>query len=209
MPFAIDLIVFAIIILFTFIGYKRGFVKIAFSLCTFIVALIVTLILYKPVSSLVISQTEFDEKIESAIVDNILPDGISANDEIDLKLEDNIYHSLLKEGTNSIQGVAETFSTKIIETIVFLILFTIAKIALRFVTFFADLVAKLPILNQFNRLGGIIFGFLQGILIILVILALISLFAPMVDKSIITSINDSMITSKIYANNILLNFIAL
>lgn len=209
MSIAIDLIIIAIILLFTFIGYKRGLVKIAFSLCTFIVALIISLILYKPISGLVISNTEFDENIESAIIENILPDGISVNDEIDLKLEDNLYDSLLKEGTTTIQGVAETFSTKIIETIVFLILFTIAKIALRFVTFFADLVAKLPILNQFNHLGGIIFGFLQGTLIVLVILAFISLFAPMLDESIINNINDSMIASRIYANNILLNFIAL
>lgn len=209
MSIAIDLIIIAIILLFTFIGYKRGLVKIAFSLCTFIVALIVTLILYKPISSFVINNTEFDENIENAIIENILPNGISANDEIDLKLEDNLYDSLLKEGTNTIQGVAETFSTKIIEMIVFLILFTVAKIALRFVTFFADLVAKLPILNQFNHLGGIIFGFLQGTLIVLVILAFISLFAPMLDESIINNINDSMIASRIYANNILLNFIAL
>jgi len=182
MTLAIDLIVVGIILLFTFIGYKRGLVKIAFSLCTFIIALIVTLVLYKPVSGLVISNTEFDEKIENAIIDNILPEGISANEEIDLNLKDNLYNSLLKEGTNTIQGVAETFSTKIIETICFLLLFTVAKIALRFVTFFADLVAKLPILNQFNHLGGVIFGFLQGVLIVLVLLALVSLFAPMVDE---------------------------
>lgn len=209
MTLAIDLIVVGIILLFTFIGYKRGLVKIAFSLCTFIIALIVTLVLYKPVSGLVISNTEFDEKIENAIIDNILPEGISANEEIDLNLKDNLYNSLLKEGTNTIQGVAETFSTKIIETICFLLLFTVAKIALRFVTFFADLVAKLPILNQFNHLGGVIFGFLQGVLIVLVLLALVSLFAPMVDESIINNINDSFIASKIYSNNILLNFIAL
>lgn len=208
MTFMIDLIIVAIVLLFTFIGYKRGLVKIAFSLCTFVIALIIALILYKPIANLVINNTEFDENIESAIVDNILPEGVFATDEINLELDDNLYHSLLKNGTNTIQGVAETFSTKIIETIAFLFIFTLAKIALRFVTFFADLVAKLPILNQFNHLGGIIFGLLQGCLIVLVILALISLFAPMIDESIINNINNSMIGSKIYTNNILLNFIA-
>lgn len=207
MVLLIDLLIVGIIILFTFIGYKRGLVKIAFSLCTFIIALVISLILYKPVSTLVINSTEIDEKIENTIVDKILPEGLSETDEFELE-DSDIYHTLLKDGKHSIQSIAETFSTKIIETVVLLLIFIIAKIVLRFVTILADLVAKLPLLNTFNHLGGIIFGFLQGCLIILVIFALISLFAPMIDGSIIKNINDSMIGSKIYEHNILLNFIA-
>ena len=72
----------------------------------------------------------------------------------------------------------------------------------------ADLVAKLPLLNSFNHLGGIIFGCIQGCLIVLVVFALISLFTPMIDENLINNINDSNIGSKIYEHNILLDFIA-
>ena len=115
MALLIDLIIIGIILLFTFIGYKRGLVKIAFSLCTFFIALIISLILYKPVSALIINNTEIDEKIEDTIVQKILPEGLSRTDEFEL--EDDIYHILLKENKQSIQSIAETFSTKIIETI--------------------------------------------------------------------------------------------
>lgn len=206
MALVIDLIIIGIVLLFTFIGYKRGLVKIAFSLCTFFIALIISLILYKPISALVINNTEIDEKIEDTIVQKILPEGMSKTDEFELK--DDIYHILLKENKQSIQGIAETFSSKIIETVVLLLIFIIAKIVLRFVTFLADLVAKLPFLNTFNHLGGIIFGCLQGCLIVLVIFALASLFTPMLDKNLINNINDSKIGSKIYEHNLLLDFIA-
>ena len=41
MFFVVDLIIVAIILLFTFLGYKRGLVKLAIKLCTFIIAVIV------------------------------------------------------------------------------------------------------------------------------------------------------------------------
>lgn len=207
MALLIDFIIVGIILLFTFIGYKRGLVKIAFSLCTFIIALIVSLILYKPISTLVINNTEIDEKIESTIIEKILPEGVSQTEEIELKDED-IYNTILKGNKHSIQSIAETFSTKIIESIVMLLIFIIAKIVLRFVTFLADLIAKLPLLNSFNHLGGTIFGFLQGGLIVLVVFALISLFTPMIEESLINNINNSKIGSTIYNHNILIDLIS-
>lgn len=207
MALLIDFIIVGIILLFTFIGYKRGLVKIAFSLCTFVIALIISLILYKPISTLVINNTEIDEKIENTIIEKILPEGVSQTEEIELKEED-VYHAILKGNKHSIQSIAETFSTKIIESIVMLLIFIIAKIVLRFVTLLADLIAKLPLLNSFNHLGGIIFGFFQGCLIVLVVFALISLFTPMIEESLINNINNSKIGSKIYNHNILINFIS-
>ena len=54
MNFLLDLIVLAIIALSTFIGYKKGLIKVAVKLCAFLIAIIVTLIFYKPVSNTVL-----------------------------------------------------------------------------------------------------------------------------------------------------------
>lgn len=218
MALLIDLIIVAVIAMFTFIGYKRGLVKIAFGLCTFIIALIVALVLYKPISSLVIENTEIDDTIRSSITEKILPDNsASENDEtgvedtVVVENEDNqklqIYSDLLNTEA-TVNSIAETFSTKIIELIVLLLIYIIAKIILRFVTAIADLIAKLPFLNAFNHLGGIIIGFLQGCVIVLVVFALIVLFTPMIDGEFINNINNSLIGAKIYEHNILLDFIA-
>ena len=53
-------------------------------------------------------------------------------------------------------------------------LYILAKIALRFVTALADLIAKLPILNQFNKAGGLIYGAIRGLLIIYVALLIVN-----------------------------------
>ena len=39
---------------------------------------------------------------------------------------------------------------------------------LKFVTALADLIAKLPILKQFNKLGGTIYGIIEGLFIVFV-----------------------------------------
>ena len=65
MSFIIDLIIIAIILLFTFLGHKRGLVKVAFKLCTFFIAIVVAFLLFKPVAGLVIEKTTIDENIEN------------------------------------------------------------------------------------------------------------------------------------------------
>lgn len=215
----IDLIILAVVVIFTVIGYKRGLVKIAFGLCTFVLALVITLILYKPVANLIIDNTEIDENIEKAITDNILPEGVSETELINFDalennevyshlLENELYASILESSEEiSIKHISETLSTKIIEAVVMLAIYIIAKIVLRFVTALADLVAKLPLLNTFNSLGGIIVGFLQGCLIVLVAFAIVSLMSPMLDPSVVNTINESSVASAIYNNNLLLNLI--
>ncbi len=47
----------------------------------------------------------------------------------------------------------------------------------------ADLIAKLPILNQFNKLGGIVFGLLKGLIITYGALAVLLLVSPMFEHA--------------------------
>ena len=88
-----------------------------------------------------------------------------------------------------------------------LLIFIFIKVALKFVTFLADLIAKLPILKQFNKLGGTIYGVLEGLFIVFVGFAVVSLIAPLLDSSILEAINSSIVGSICYNNNILLKII--
>ena len=65
MNFIIDLCILIIIALSTFIGFKKGFIKVAFRLISFILALIIALVLYKPVSNFIKNYTPIPNKIES------------------------------------------------------------------------------------------------------------------------------------------------
>ena len=63
-----DIILVAIIALNVFICYRKGLVKLAVGLIAVIVAIIVSVVLYKPVSNIIIENTEIDENIENTII---------------------------------------------------------------------------------------------------------------------------------------------
>ena len=65
-----DLILIGIIVLNVFICYKKGLVKLAVGLIAVLASIILALILYKPVSNLIIEKTEIDNNIEKAIIEN-------------------------------------------------------------------------------------------------------------------------------------------
>ena len=166
MAIAVDLMVLSIVLLFVFLGYKRGLVKVAFKLCTFFIAIILAFMLYKPVAKIVIENTNIDETIESKITDKILPEGKTETDEVDLS--ESLPTIILKNSENTVQSIAKSCSNTLIETACLILIFIIAKIVLKFVTALADLIAKLPILKQFNKLGGTIYGIIEGLFIVFV-----------------------------------------
>lgn len=205
MSLIIDLIIVAIILLFTFLGYKRGLIKVAIKLCTFFIAIILAFMLYKPIANLVIENTNIDEKIETTIIEHILPEGASEDDKIETS--NDLPSIILKNSENTVKSISKSCSTTLIETVCLLLIFIIVKIVLRFVTFLADLIAKLPILKQFNELGGTIYGILEGLFIVFTGFAIISLIAPMLDTNFIEAVNSSILGSLCYNNNILLKLI--
>lgn len=205
MAFIVDLVIVAIILLFTFLGYKRGFVKVAIKLCTFFIAIIVAFILYKPVSNLVIENTGIDEYIQNIIADKILPEGLSVNDEI--TVDNNLPSFILNNSQNTIASISNSFSVVLIETTCLLLIFIVSKIILKFITALADLIAKLPIIKQFNKLGGTIYGVLEGLFIVFIGFTIISLVSPLINSSLINTINSSTLGSILYNNNILMKFI--
>ena len=205
MAIAVDLMVLSIVLLFVLLGYKRGLVKVAFKLCTFFIAIILAFMLYKPVAKIVIENTNIDETIETKITDKILPEGKTETDEVDLS--ESLPTIILKNSENTVQSIAKSCSNTLIETACLVLIFIITKIVLKFVTALADLITKLPILKQFNKLGGTIYGIIEGLFIVFLGFAVISLIAPMLDVSVLEAINSSTLGSICYNNNILLKII--
>ncbi|MGN1310364.1 MAG: CvpA family protein [Clostridia bacterium] len=196
----LDLIIVLIIVLFTFIGYKRGLVKTAINILSFFIALIISITLYKTVGNIVINNTEIDEKIEATITSKITAEDLEEKYEI-------LPNGLVEAGENTINDMAKSLTEKIIYIGAFIILFIVLKIALIFVKVIADFITKLPVIKQFDKTGGIIYGLAKGILIVTVIFAVISLTAPMINEEYINTINNSVIGSLLYNHNLLIGLI--
>ena len=63
MGIVLDVIILAILILSIIFGCRKGLIGVAFNLCAFLVALILTFILYKPVASFVIQNTDLYDNL--------------------------------------------------------------------------------------------------------------------------------------------------
>ena len=79
-----DLLIIGIIGLCTFIGYKQGLVKAIIKILSFVIAIVIALILYKPVSNIIIKNTSIDDNIKNCEMVKLYG--------IDVLLYDNVFN---------------------------------------------------------------------------------------------------------------------
>lgn len=200
MNYLLDLIVLAIIALSTFIGYKKGLIKVAFGLISFILAIALSVVLYKPVSNFIIEYTPIDDYIEQTISERL--DSPETTDEETENIVSNYYNNIKNATTNTI---ADGISKTIINVSCMLIVFVISKLILLLFRFLGDLIAKLPLIKQLNEAGGLLYGLLRGFILIYGLLALIAITSPIIDmNNIVSVINNTIITNIMYNHNIIL-----
>ena len=182
MGLLIDLGILSIILISTLIGYKRGLIKVAFGLLSFLIAIIISLLLYKPVSNFITNYTPIPDRIETQI-------------ESRLSSED-------KEETNNF---VENYYNNIKNSSVSIISHNMTNSIINIST---NIVSKLPLIKQLNHVGGFIYGILAGFIIVYFVLTIISLLAPIIDlNSFIKLINTSIIGNIMYNNNIIFMFL--
>ena len=71
MGIIIDIVLVLFVLGSVYLGYKKGLVKVAVSLVAFIAAIIITVLLYRPIADLIIKNTDWDEKLQATIQTNI------------------------------------------------------------------------------------------------------------------------------------------
>lgn len=207
MGIIMDIIVIGIIIVSTFIGYKRGLINVIFNLCAFLIALIITIFLYTPITNFVIENTEFDEKIENVIIEK----GVSneeGNSTEESVVDKYILQSITDTKNEIVQSTSAIIAQKVIGIITAIVLFIVVRIILIFAKALINGIASLPIIKQLNEVGGLVYGILMGLIIVYVILAVLY-FVISVNNTgtIANAINTSIITKILYSNNLILNII--
>lgn len=215
MSIIIDLIVVGLIALSTFLGYKKGLIGVAFKILSFLIAIVITLILYRPIAGFIINNTPIAKNIESTIIEKLssskIEEGQIQKESTDLpNVVVNYINSEITKTVNNtkdeiVVNVAKDLSENIVNIGVMIALFIVIRIALIFAKVLLEAVAELPIVKQFNEAGGTIYGILRGVLLVYLILAIISLILPMTDKtSVLGIINNTILTKLLYNNNLIL-----
>ena len=207
-----DIIVVAIIALNIFVCYKKGLVKLAVGLIAVLAAIVLSIVLYKPISNAIIKNTDIDEKIENVIIENFSAE-TNENEEVRYVgiidyLEKYVDDAVNKTQNEIVYETAGTMAVRFINIAVILIIFLIIRVALIALTFISDVITSLPILKQFNEVGGILYGIVKALLIVYVILAIVFFVVYITGNTAVSeAISGSYITKFFYEHNLILNII--
>lgn len=215
----VDVIVFIIIAGNAVAGYKMGMTRVIFNIFSSLIAIILVFILYKPVSNYIFDHTKMAQNLENAIVEN-LSEYLKNEEEtaVSNKEETNNMlamfmgqdmNEMVQNTTDSIvTNTSKQIAYRIVSGAVFLILFTVIRLALYLLKNYADFLANLPFIRVINSSGGMIYGVVKGFLLVYVVFAIISFMMPMIgDTIIVQAIDEAFIGSKMFQSNIILNVI--
>ena len=190
MGILIDIIFIAIILLSAFLGYKKGLVNMASKLFAGILAIIITLILYQPVSNAIIKNTPLQTKIENIIIEKTQTENQEENSNVINELSQNM-----------IEEQAKNISINVVHAITMIGIFLLVKIILSIVFALINGIANLPILKQFNEVGGIAYGLVRGAIISVICIALLGVYAKINPQNKInTEIENTYLTKIVYKN---------
>lgn len=222
------LAVIAILGVMGYVGYRKGFIKMAFSLASTIVALLVAM-LFSPVVAGVMKNNDaivgfFDEKI-SAVIDLSTENAAveTEKEQMDfidsLSLPETLKESLSENNTlenydamqaNDFEEYACRQITNVtINAIAFVVTLVVVAIGLAVLCFALDLVAKLPLLKQINITAGLAAGVLEGLLIVWILFVVLTMFAGTeFGSESLAMISGNSLLDFLYKNNLVSKFIA-
>ena len=106
--------------------------------------------------------------------------------------------------TGVLPNAARSIAVNVIYGITIIVLFVIARLALLLINLLADAISKLPILNQFNKAGGILYGLLRGLIItylFVMVINFIIVFNP--SGSVSKTVQQTFLTKTISEYNVL------
>lgn len=209
-----DIVVIAVMALCVFLGYYRGLIHVAVRLLGFVVALIVALILYTPVSNYIIENTEAVASIQGIVQSKLYnkeekkEENVIENENFAEQIEKYIGDKTDEFKANTSEAISREVAIAVVRGLTWIGLFLTVRIIMIFIKALASVIEKIPIIKQFNKAGGTIYGILEGFVIIYAALAIINLTEPMIkENKVVEQINDSHISKIMYENNLLLKLI--
>lgn len=209
-------IVLVIIILNALTGLKVGLTKILFSLFSFIIAMAISVWISPVVNNMLKNNEKFYEKTKQKM-EAILFEGLENTDGIDeligeLPLPKSIKESLIKnksqKETNAKSYIAAHVTDIALKAMSFIISFVVVFIGLWVISIALNIISKLPILNQINKLAGLLVGGLQGLVVVWIIFTIVTMFSGTeLGSTAFKQIESSSILSFLYDKNILTNVV--
>ena len=211
-----DIIILTILIILTFSGFKKGFLKTLTGVVSIVLSFVIAFLLCSQTVEYIKTTPVYDtiyENIEKRIVKQ---DNESTNVADYGTTNLNFPREFVKKLQKDINGTKAEVSKAIVEKTVNLAikvlslvaLFVVARILVAILMSLIGVIKKLPVIGWFDKLLGALFGFLRGILVIYLLLAIVTVCTAFnTENIIIKEINHSEFAKVMYNNNVFLDFI--
>ena len=172
--------------------------------------LVVAFVLYKPVANAVIENTVIDDNIRTTLSATL---GVEDKTE---NTEENVPSTIMDNINKEIENATDEVKANVIDhttiTIVNIgsgiVIFLAVRVILVIISLFAKILTDLPVIKQVDKLGGLAYGAIEGIVIVYAVLAVISLTSVIwANNAVVTAIAKSSLGEMLYNNNIILNLL--
>ncbi|WP_026476775.1 CvpA family protein [Alkaliphilus transvaalensis] len=205
----IDMIIIGCVVINVAMGYKKGLIWTIIGLSSYLIAGFSSKIFYKDLSLWIQNYTDVFNKLENFIDNNFYSifQGSTLNPatgEMPFEGMGVLSNFLLKNADvqsyahNTVEliktEIVEGVATLLLNLISIIIIFIVVKAIVLIIGKVLEQIFKLPVLNSFNKTGGIIIGALKGVILSIMILMVLFVFSAISPEGLIaTSIEKSII----------------
>lgn len=231
MPYVLDAAIAAIVIICVVRGAKKGFIRAAFGIVTFLLAAVLAFMFYGPFSDYVIA-TPAGQTVEQNLYDSIYkavagnaaqpkqgrteqaapeteeqkPAANTTEDMLNaMKIPQFMFQSVFAQSDFLVrtaqltvaEAVSKSLAGAFMKALAGILLFLLLLIGLWLLRIILEMVFKLPLLKEVNRLAGFLAGLVNGVLLSYLVLAV---FGSLSGFEELTFIHDTIAQSYVYKN---------
>lgn len=224
----LDYVLIGIIIISGIIAYSRGLIKTIYSFFSLGIGIGIAYFLYPKISAFLMKYTGLyitlaNKAIKSLKLEGLAQNKVTPQDQLDMMNQLQVPQFLkviLKENKNSEvydllkatkleEYIGGTIATIAINAITFLAVLIICMILLKIISNALDIVSKLPVLHQLNKVGGLAIGLVQGIVFVWIFCVILSVVMSFqTNEQLILLVNRSPVVNFFYNHNLLVSVIS-
>ena len=183
----LDLVILGIVVLCAFAGYRRGLIRTVYRLASFFVAIFLAWQLYPHAANFLRGTVLFTwirdgiirgMNLETFFNEHATAQGTEMIEQLPLPdmlrtlllnhIPDNMFDVLNVAAIEDY--IASFFAGITINTIAILLMFTLISIVLAIVGAALDIISYLPVINTFNKAGGLALGAIMGVILAWVVI---------------------------------------
>ncbi|PKM93277.1 MAG: hypothetical protein CVU84_16805 [Firmicutes bacterium HGW-Firmicutes-1] len=224
----LDYIFIGIIVLTAIIAFGRGLIKTIYSFFSLIIGMGVAYTLYPKVTTLLFKYTNVYASMVSKIIkalnlEKLAQNQVTPQDQLQVidKLKvPQFLKIVLKENKNAEvydllkatkleEYIGGTIATIAMNALAFLLVLILTVFILKIVSHALDIISKLPVIHQLNKVGGLAIGLVQGVVLVWILcIALSFITSIQTDDKLFLLIEKSPLVKYFYNHNLLVNFIS-